>query len=58
MKQERSATGKGRSEIKRKLFEIKNIYMYIIYMTVEIKIKLKVWKRELKSVVHFQKNRD
>lgn len=58
MKQERSATGKGRSEIKRKLFEIKYIYMYIIYMTVEIKIKLKVWKRELKSVVHFQKNRD
>ena len=58
MKQERSATGKGRSEIKRKLFEIKKIYMYIIYMTVEIKIKLKVWKRELKSVVHFQKNRD
>lgn len=32
--------------------------MYIIYMTVEIKIKLKVWKRELKSVVHFQKSRD
>lgn len=58
MKQERSATGKGLSEIKRKLFEIKKIYMYIIYMTVEITIKLKVWKRELKSVVHFQKNRD
>ena len=32
MKQEKSATGKGYSEIKRKLFEIIYIYIYIKYV--------------------------